>query len=129
MVVALAHLLARPFAWRGITGRLARDNTVRHPGRTAVTAAALMIGLALVSLISILAAGTKASINNAIDASFAGNLIIQNSANAGKRRHPDRDPGGAAQRPGRRAGHRDRLHGGARQPPQGQPDDHRAGPR
>jgi putative ABC transport system permease protein len=82
MVVALAHLLARPFAWRGITGRLARDNTVRHPGRTAVTAAALMIGLALVSLISILAAGTKASINNAIDASFAGNLIIQNSANA-----------------------------------------------
>ncbi len=82
MVVALAHLLARPFALRGITGRLARDNTVRHPGRTAVTAAALMIGLALVSLISILAAGTKASINNAIDASFAGNLIIQNSANA-----------------------------------------------
>jgi putative ABC transport system permease protein len=45
-----------------------------------VTAAALMIGLALVSLISILAAGTKASINRAIDASFAGNLIIQNSA-------------------------------------------------
>jgi putative ABC transport system permease protein len=87
VIVALARLLARPLAWRGITARLARDNTIRHPGRTAVTAAALMIGLALVSLISILAAGTKASINQAIDASFAGNLIIENSssstANAG----------------------------------------------
>jgi putative ABC transport system permease protein len=83
MIVALARALARPLALRGITGRLARDNTIRHPGRTAVTAAALMIGLALVSLISILAAGTKASINQAIDASFAGNLIITNSASAG----------------------------------------------
>ncbi|MGA2758283.1 MAG: FtsX-like permease family protein, partial [Solirubrobacteraceae bacterium] len=82
-VVGLAHVLAKPLAWRGITARLARDNTIRHPGRTAVTAAALMIGLALVSLISILAAGTKASINQAIDASFAGNLIVQNSATAG----------------------------------------------
>ena len=82
-VVGLAHLLAKPLAWRGITARLARDNTIRHPGRTAVTAAALMIGLALVSLISILAAGTKASINQAIDASFAGNLIVQNSATTG----------------------------------------------
>jgi putative ABC transport system permease protein len=82
-VVGLARVLARPLAWRGITGRLARDNTIRHPGRTAVTAAALMIGLALVSFVSILAAGTKASINQAIDSSFAGNLIITNSATAG----------------------------------------------
>jgi putative ABC transport system permease protein len=82
-VVVLAHVLGKPLAWRGVTARLARDNTIRHPGRTAVTAAALMIGLALVSLISILAAGTKASINQAIDASFAGNLIIQNSSTAG----------------------------------------------
>jgi len=83
MVVGLARLLAGLFVWRGITGRLARDNTIRHPGRTAVTAAALMIGLALVSFVSILAAGTKASINQAIDSSFAGNLIIENAATAG----------------------------------------------
>ncbi|MGH2851018.1 MAG: ABC transporter permease [Solirubrobacteraceae bacterium] len=80
LVVGLAKVLARPLAWRGVTGRLARDNTIRQPGRTAVTAMALMIGLALVSLISVLAAGTKASINNAIDRSFAGNLIVDNSA-------------------------------------------------
>jgi putative ABC transport system permease protein len=80
VVVSLAKVLAMLFRWRGITGRLARDNTIRHPGRTAVTAAALMIGLALVSFVSILAAGTKASINQAIDSSFAGDLIIENTS-------------------------------------------------
>ncbi len=99
-VVVLAHLLARPLAWRGITGRLARDNTVRHPGRTAVTAASLMVGLALVSLISILAAGTKASINQAIDASFAGNLIITNSATAGNAGIPTEIPAALRAVPG-----------------------------
>jgi putative ABC transport system permease protein len=82
IIVGLGRVLGLAFAWRGITGRLARDNTLRQPGRTAVTAAALMIGLALVSFVSILAAGTKASINSAIDSSFAGNLIIENGENA-----------------------------------------------
>ena len=99
-IVGLARLLARPLAWRGITGRLARDNTIRHPGRTAVTAAALMIGLMLVSLISILAAGTKASINQAIDASFAGNLIISNSATAGNAGIPTEIPAALRRVPG-----------------------------
>jgi len=99
-VVVLAHVLARPLAWRGVTGRLARDNTIRHPGRTAVTAASLMIGLALVSLISILAAGTKASINQAIDASFAGNLIIQNSSTAGNVGIPTEIPAALRKVPG-----------------------------
>jgi putative ABC transport system permease protein len=65
---------------------------VRHPGRTAVTALALTIGLALVTLISILAAGTKASINNAIDSSFAGNLIITNTSAAGNEGIPTEIP-------------------------------------
>ena len=100
MIVALARVLARPFRVRGITGRLALDNTTRHPGRTAVTAASLMIGLALVSLISILAAGTKASINQAIDASFAGNLIIENSATAGNAGIPTGIPAALRTLPG-----------------------------
>jgi putative ABC transport system permease protein len=79
LVPALARLVGRLVAWRGITGRLARENTIRQPGRTAVTAAALMIGLALVTFASILAAGTKASINQAVNRSFAGNLIVQNA--------------------------------------------------
>jgi putative ABC transport system permease protein len=100
-VVGLAHVLSRPLTWRGsITARLARDNTIRHPGRTAVTAAALMIGLALVSLISILAAGTKASINQAIDASFAGNLIVQNSSTSGNAGIPTEIPAALRAIPG-----------------------------
>ena len=79
VIPALARLVGTIVTWRGITGRLARDNTMRQPGRTAVTAAALMIGLGLVALVSILAASFKASINQAVDRSFAGNLIIENS--------------------------------------------------
>jgi putative ABC transport system permease protein len=92
IIVVLAHTLGGLLAWRGITGRLARDNTIRHPGRTAVTAAALMIGLALVSLISVLAAGTKASIDNAIDASFAGQLILSNTSQTGNQGIPTEIP-------------------------------------
>ena len=51
-------------------GRLAHENAVRNPGRTASTAAALMIGLALVSFVAIFAAGLKGSIDDAIDESI-----------------------------------------------------------
>jgi putative ABC transport system permease protein len=66
-------------SWRGITGRLARENAVRQPGRTLVTALALTVGLGLVAFISVLAAGTKATIDQAVNRSFAGNLIVQNT--------------------------------------------------
>ena len=41
----------------GPAGRLARENVVRNPGRTASTAAALMVGLALVTVVAVLGAG------------------------------------------------------------------------
>jgi putative ABC transport system permease protein len=63
---------------RGVTGRLARENTERNPSRTAVTAAALMIGLALVTFVTVLAAGLRASINNTVDENFAGDLVLTN---------------------------------------------------
>ena len=66
--------------WRGITGRLARENTIRQPGRTMVTAAALTVGLALVTFVAVLADGTKATIDQAVDRSFAGDLIVENSS-------------------------------------------------
>ena len=64
---------------RALVGRLARENSQRNPGRTAATAAALMIGLALVSFVTVFAAGLKASIANAIDENFQGQLSIQNT--------------------------------------------------
>jgi putative ABC transport system permease protein len=63
---------------RGITGRLARENAVRKPGRTAVTAGALMIGLAVVVFVTVFAAGISASIGNAIDRNFQGDIVLQN---------------------------------------------------
>jgi putative ABC transport system permease protein len=100
LVVLAARTLGRPLAWRGITGRLARDNTIRQPGRTAVTASALMIGVALVTLVSILAAGTKASIDSAVDASFTGNLVILDPDGAGNVGIPGQIPAAVARIPG-----------------------------
>jgi putative ABC transport system permease protein len=51
----------------GLTSRLARENATRQPQRTAVTASALMIGVALVVLVAIFAAGLRATIDQGID--------------------------------------------------------------
>ncbi len=80
LVKPLAEVAGWPLErLRGLTGRLARENSQRNPGRTAATAAALMIGLALVSFVTVFAAGLKASISNAIDQSFSGQLVIENT--------------------------------------------------
>ena len=51
---------------------------MRKPGRTAVTAAALMIGLAVVVFVTVFAAGISDSVGNAIDRNFQGDLVLQN---------------------------------------------------
>jgi putative ABC transport system permease protein len=80
LVRPLASLAGRPLELiRHLTGRLARENTQRNPSRTAVTAAALMIGLAVVAFVTVFAAGIKTSIANAVDDSFQGDLVLQNS--------------------------------------------------
>lgn len=64
---------------RRLIGRLARENAQRNPSRTAVTAAALMIGLALVTFVLVFAAGLKSSVAQVVDENFPGGLVIQNS--------------------------------------------------
>jgi len=68
LVVPMAHALGWP-ATRvgGAAGTLARDNAQRNPQRTASTAAALMIGLALVTLVATLAAGIIGTFNDSVD--------------------------------------------------------------
>jgi putative ABC transport system permease protein len=61
---------------RGVTGKLARLNAMRNPKRTAAAASALMIGVGLVGFITILASSSTASVNAAIDRSFAGDIVI-----------------------------------------------------
>ncbi|HEX7298716.1 MAG TPA: FtsX-like permease family protein [Solirubrobacteraceae bacterium] len=80
LVRPLASFIGRPIERvTGITGQLARENSIRQPGRTAVTAAALMIGVALVTFASIFAAGAKATINGAIDSNLKSAFVVQNT--------------------------------------------------
>jgi putative ABC transport system permease protein len=66
---------------RGIAGHLARENAMRNPKRTAATASALMIGVGLVSFITIFAASTKASFSNTVDEAFTGDFIATSGQN------------------------------------------------
>jgi putative ABC transport system permease protein len=68
LVQPLATLLGWPSAKvGGAAGALARSNSQRNPQRTASTASALMIGLALVTLVAILASGIVATFRSAVD--------------------------------------------------------------
>ena len=79
LVRPIASLVGWPMeSLRGVSGQLARENATRNTGRTAATAAALMIGLALVSGVSIFAAGIKKSVNDAIDTSVHAGLVVEN---------------------------------------------------
>ncbi|MCW2952202.1 MAG: hypothetical protein JWQ48_1372 [Conexibacter sp.] len=60
----------------GMAGTLARDNARRNPRRTAATAAALMVGVGVVSLFTVFAGSLKASIQDSVGRSFAGDLAI-----------------------------------------------------
>ena len=60
----------------GTPGRLARENATRNPGRTASTAAALMIGLTLVTFVAVIAQGLTSSVQDAIDEQLATNYAI-----------------------------------------------------
>jgi putative ABC transport system permease protein len=76
--------LARVAGWpleraRRLLGRLSRENAQRNPSRTAVTAAALMIGITVVTFVTVFAAGLKSSVAQVVDENFAGGLVIQNS--------------------------------------------------
>lgn len=89
-VAMLSNRLIRPLAslvgWpierlRGVTGLLARENTLRNPSRTTTTAASLMIGLALVTFVATFASALNKSFASALDKAFAGDLILLNSDN------------------------------------------------
>src|SRR5690606_3122355 len=60
-------------------GALARGNVTRHPRRTASTAGALMIGMALVGAASVLAASTQASVRDVVDNQAGTDLILQSA--------------------------------------------------
>lgn len=73
----VAGVIGRPGEMRGVTGRLARENSIRNPRRTAATASALVIGLALVALVAIFGASTKASVRAAVDRGIRADVVLK----------------------------------------------------
>jgi putative ABC transport system permease protein len=78
----LASILGRPATVvGGVAGDLARSNSMRNPGRTASTAAALMIGLALVTVVAVLAQGVKAQFEGAVRQEFVADYALTSQNN------------------------------------------------
>jgi len=84
-VALLASRLVQPLAalvgWpagrmAGSAGQLARENAVRNPGRTASTAAALMIGLALVTVVAVLGASLRDSAQSAVEKQIDTDYVV-----------------------------------------------------
>jgi putative ABC transport system permease protein len=76
----VVRVLAAPYPrWFGSTGRLARENAQRNPRRTAATASALMIGLALVTAMSVLGASTSDSIDRLVDDGLKADYVVSNA--------------------------------------------------
>jgi putative ABC transport system permease protein len=77
LVTALTKLLGFPARTiGGPAGQLASSNAVRNPGRTAATAAALMIGLALVSFVAVLGKGLQGSVQRALHEQVNADWVV-----------------------------------------------------
>ena len=77
LVPTVARVVGLPLErTTALVGRLARENSVRNPGRTAVTSGALMVGLALVVFVTILASGLRANIEGLLEQRFAGDYAV-----------------------------------------------------
>jgi len=75
-----ARFAGAPLRRMGIVGRLAQENAIRRPRRTAATASALMIGVALVSVIAVFQASAKASVAAAFRNDFDSDFQVQLSS-------------------------------------------------
>jgi putative ABC transport system permease protein len=105
-VAMIASALVRPLAaalgWparrlAGAAGRLARENSTRNPNRTAATAAALMIYLALVTFVAVLGHGMRTSITAGVDRAVRAHYVI--TADDGESPLPPAVGGALADRP------------------------------
>ena len=77
LIAPLAVVIGRPFVRiAGTTGELARENTSRNPARTAITAGALTVGVALVAFIAVLGAELRTTINTSIKQQLTADYVI-----------------------------------------------------
>jgi putative ABC transport system permease protein len=79
----MSSVIGRPLArLLGTSGKLGRENSMRSPRRTAQTASALMVGLALVSAIAVFGASLSASATSSIRNAISANMIITTGSNS-----------------------------------------------
>jgi putative ABC transport system permease protein len=79
-VSPLARSLGSPMRRAGgAAGRLAQENASRNPARTATTAGALMIGLALVTLVATLGEGLRSSSREALEQQVTASFVVNSS--------------------------------------------------
>ena len=77
LIAPLAVVIGRPFVRiAGTTGELARENTSRNPARTAITAGALTVGVAVVVFIAVLGAELRTTINTSIKQQLTADYVI-----------------------------------------------------
>ena len=76
----MASVIGRPLArLLGMSGRLGRENSMRSPRRTAQTASALMVGLALVSVIAVFGASLSQSATASVQQAIRADIIVTTS--------------------------------------------------
>jgi putative ABC transport system permease protein len=81
VVRPLASVVGRPArAFGGAAGRLAVANSVRNTSRTAATAAALMIGLALIAFVATLGEGLRNSVKDALGKQVTADYVLTPSS-------------------------------------------------
>jgi len=80
----LSSVIGRPLArLLGVSGRLGRENSMRSPRRTAQTASALMVGLALVAAMAVFGASLSQSATSSVDDAISANLLVTTGNGSG----------------------------------------------
>lgn len=80
--------LTRVLGWpirkvSGVSGKLAQENAARNPRRTSTTAAALMVGLALVTMALVIGESLKTQLRSTLDSSVHADYLITEDSDAG----------------------------------------------
>jgi putative ABC transport system permease protein len=97
-VVALGPVVARQAsrllglpvaATRGVSGQLARGNAMRNPRRTAGTASALMVGVAVVALFTVVGSSLTSYVRNTVAGSITADLLVIDSGFSGSGLSPE----------------------------------------
>ena len=80
----ISSVIGRPLARvLGVPGQLGRENSMRSPRRTAQTASALMVGLALVAAMSVFGASLSKSATDSVDDAVRADLLVTTGNGAG----------------------------------------------